>query len=281
MKRSTLMPVCIVLGTSLSVALIALASGHGAPAPETRSTSYSMSYSWRAAEADLDAEGVLFFEGASPGILARFLIETPKKGRVILTNQVAAQQGWRRTILRDDETGWWIEVSEAYPLKSDGLAEYLREALDWFTPGKTVDVEVRSRGGVHFSASIPVGPQQEMFQTFVDRLEEADVGARLREEVPMGFLEPVAFLSAAFQGADMRAPIETLAGILPPALETPSYADLSWIEEEGTGERGVTVTSAEALDLTTRFGSIDPRHPLNDLVTDELKLERPPAPLER
>lgn len=230
-----------------------------------RQTPYTMKETWAAATRSLSSEGFLFYSNGPLGAVTSLLVESPSGHRVILENRLAVQKGWRRTTLVDDETGWRFAITRQYDLRAPDLHQFLEKAEDWFVPGKgrVVKMAAAVNGRRFFEAEVPIETQSSaMHAAFVDLLREKGLAMDLREKVPEGLDEAIAFLDAALRTANLRSVVDVLAEIAPAEVEPWGYRGLDWTQDEKFVQLGVVVSSPEILDFTSQFSSVDSTQPL-------------------
>lgn len=277
--RRFLNPVCKMVVVA-AVLAIATSPTHATP-PKDDDTAYMMAYSWTSSRSDTNARGLSFFQSSTAGLASRVLVETPEGRHVVLTNELSVRPSWDRVLIRDDQTGWWFEVTQQYDVRAQGLQEFFSKALDWYMPGegKTATFFARSQGGVNFVHEVSIASDPtEMNHAFVEALRADGQGAELLKEIPDGFSEAIRFLDAAFEGDDKRRVVEVLA-LLTDRDEDPwGYSTLTWNEDSKLNGNGVTVTKPDDLAFTSDFGTVDPRNPLGNQPLNVLDEEQPPVP---
>lgn len=275
-----MMTALIRLAAGLLVLLTPPASRSTRDQEEARHSGYSERVVWQRADAADAAEGLFLLAADNRGMVSRLLVETPGGNRIILTKAIDAINGLERVSWRDDETGWWLEVTKNLGFQSSDLHEFFATVHDQLRAdaGKMIGVRLRTRGSIDLTRDVRVGDQTETHAAIVDVLRREGLADKLAVEVPTRMTEAVRFLDSAIQvpgivgpgedtphGYDMRSVVDVLAAVIPKRRTAVSYDGNRWTERTEDRQRGLVISTDTAVKFTKRFRAIaKPEEPLAD-----------------
>lgn len=273
-----LLYVGIAVAIPSMAAFVTSESSLQAQAPEDRRTPYTVRHEWTSGNQERHGEGLFLFSNSSAGAVMTLLVETPAENRVVIREEVAAQHGWDRERFVDDASGWWFELSRRYDVRASGFREFLYKAMDWFEAGhgRTLRVQLRSSDGLNFQTEILVeSDASRMNRAIAEELRRAGGVAAVPSSMPETAAEAIAFLDAATKLYNLRGVVEVLAALAPAETRKWGYLGLGWEEAEEFVQRGVNLTSPEAIDFASRFTHIDSVQPLGKDPLERLAVGAP------
>lgn len=227
-----------------------------------RPTGFHRSIHWKSPTAT--ARGLMLFTSGAPGLVKRVLILTPTNRHMVLTRTLLVRRGEDSERLVDEESGWWVEITERREFRASGLDEYFAEVHDWIAEETKHEAQftLRTSEGLDTSATTPVLDQpRPRYRALADALRDKGVPQELRRGLPKGVEESLSFLWSAYeqQVSDSRAIIDTLAF----ALGTASAAgEGEWEQVNGKPTHGLKLSDASQLAFTSEFSSVDSKEPL-------------------
>jgi len=227
-----------------------------------RPTGYHRVIQWKSPTAT--ARGLMLFTSDAPGLAKRVLISTPTNRHMVLTRMLSVRSGEDCERLVDEQTGWWVEITERRDFLAAGLDEYFAKVHDWIAANTQHETRftLRTSDGLDFSATTPLLDQpRPRYRALADALQAEGVAQELRRVLPEGVEEALLFLWSAYEQpvSDSRAIIDTLAFALGTAS---AEGDSEWTQINGKATHGLELTDAAKLAFASEFSSIDPREPL-------------------
>ncbi|HEX2252276.1 MAG TPA: hypothetical protein VHQ65_03305 [Thermoanaerobaculia bacterium] len=146
--------------------------------------------------------GILYFQQDPGGARTQLLLETAGGTRLALVHRIKARDGVMEILLREDESGWWVRLSEQLPAKGrlEELMHEWQNAHDRaVAAGGTVHWTLATSRGPLFEHDVPLHLEGADTQAFLNALDETDKMALLAAELPPALLESLPFLLGALR----------------------------------------------------------------------------------
>lgn len=247
-----------------------------------RPAGFHQTVRWESSSAS-SAKGLMFFRSSAQGAIKRMLIESPDGRPLVLTRELLVQHGVDREELRDEETGWHVELTKRFTFRATSLSAYFARASEWKAPGegKKVELTLRTSTGLLFSAAVPLQAQPAQEHASFAALLKREIGEELALDLPEGLSEALAFLEAAFErsGSDARGIIEILSAALGISSEG---AGTQWRQVDSAQLRSLELVDADDIAFASNFPSVVPITPLPidilEVLADKEQEANPPGP---
>lgn len=232
-------------------------------------------FSWSSSSATAKGRGLLIFHATPDGSVTKLFAEAPGGTRVVVSDVINPRSGELHERVRDDSTGWWLEITRDAGIRATTLSEAFKKAREELSPDRTtMPGRLRFRGSDEVEVVVPILPSGKPDCASVAGKVSPDFRRVLLQQVPAQLREPVAFLETALgperdgvpqYGAELRCSVEFLAALLRQEglLKPPSAA---WSQETtvvGGGRKDAVLKTEEDKFFLSGFKSIsDASRPL-------------------
>lgn len=209
-------------------------------------------------------------EAAARGLVERLIYESSVGHRLIVTRTVRPREGLLIENLRDDRTGWWIELQLDFDHFWNGWRHFALTVDEIFQPGsgRSIQGVLTTKDGLKLDLSLPPAqglPDASGFANAVERLHaKGELAASIPSPVVPALFELTDVLSTPPATA---ASSDWLAGLLREVLPEPEdgfEARAGWTEEAGELRAGLHLVEPEMLEFVSHFQSVSNTSPLDD-----------------
>ena len=141
-----------------------------------------------------------------------FYLPGAPRHRLVFTSRLQPASGTLVHSVRDDETGWWVELAEHFGIDAetvDGLFVKGRSKLD-----ETSELEwtIRTSEGMMLAVDTTVGEAQDPVRLLLDALTSRGLAASLRASVPEGLMGSILFLDTSLGNVDGSSTVGLVSG---------------------------------------------------------------------
>lgn len=245
---------CIAAVLTIITAFVPVALG--------QSPGYRVLIDWREPGGSAEATGLFFYWDDIGSQTGTLLLVTPTGQRFIGRTVLDAVAGRETYSLKDDQSGWWIEVHQQWPVSwptRDALFQTGTEDLEAARErGEKMQVSVRTPNDVLLDTALPMVSPTEDFAALGRSLDPPQVQA-LREEQPASVTESLPFLESVLanpssQGSKLGPFVSFLRDQA--GLDDPTASGMSWSENKEF-KPGLTVEEKAFASLLQSFQHIN------------------------
>lgn len=203
-----------------------------------QASGYRVLIDWRGPGNNAEATGLFFYWDDAGSQTGTLLLVTPTGQRFIGRTVLDAVAGRETYRLEDDQSGWWIEVHQQWPVNwptRDALFQTGTEDLEAARErGEKMQVSVRTPSGVLLDTALPMVNPAEDFSALGRSLDPPQVQA-LREELPASVTESLPFLESVLanpssQGSKLGPFVSFLRDQA--GLDDATTSEMSWSESK-------------------------------------------------
>ena len=211
------------------------------------------------------------------------LLELEGERRLVLSREHRALEGVSVLRLLDDDTGWWVRLTDRSTLKIDDI-DHLGNIAMWmeayFEVDHVVSSILRTKGGEELTWTSPFDDTGRRAD-FFEQVDTEGVTAELVEGMPEGLdsaLRELASLLAGDHGSGSLDAFEPLVELVVATLDRRGeeggerYEGLSWKLTERSGQTLREPLSAASREFAGRFGRVPAEDPLAQFRDPEERL---------
>jgi len=200
------------------------------------------------------------------GQITKALLQMPDDSPLVVTFVVRPRVGSFTTRITDDDTGWWVEMSNSYQVRADTLEDFFAKLSGEPQP-PAFSSRITAQNG--FGASIERVPDAEEVAEVIRALRQSAQLEELAKAVPESVRSRLVALNALssspFEGGDSWKVLglegNRLAQVVVHALVASSFVDhrqpkSEWSVRSERAQKWAEMRNPQLIDFVARFRSI-------------------------